>query len=614
MSVSLPSPKISLVDVPEVKDFRAQFVYNFFTPDESHNVLSNIPNSIRKVPAESFDAERIEKIRKIVPRFVRFDFSPIVLPQGIFSGNEFTQNAFQRQKLTIAKNISQIQSEEQFAGKLHTGFEFQDNNLDLKLFTLVSGSIAKRVSSKNRNIQAKLDENRQTVIDNLNSEHSLLDASKALAEDTSDTVSNNVIVNALNQIDALKLSFIDEKTQKITTDETFDRVKNVAVKCQISNKLIGRIVKNIVNDPMSQFADEFSTLQFAAHARQKETIASLNPAVFSLSEFVPKFRALEVRAADSLDSPAAVKLKGYIIEKSEITSDGKILKHPPIVIENPSTTSAVDLAVVYGRTYVYTIRTVVQLKVHASADDVVIATGLMMSRRSARIFVNCIESVPPPCVADFNISWNFTVGSPMLTWSFPTNPQRDIKRFQIFRRKSITEPFQLIKEFDFDDSHLRINNGETPDPNLVEKLQSPVTSFIDREFTKESSYIYSICCIDAHGFSSNYSMQLQISFDGFKNKLRKKLISCSGAPKSYPNMNLLHDTFSDTMKVSEHTKCTVIFDPEFLEVFDSENNDLKLLATDRVSRDAKYRLQFINTDVQKQEIVDIRIQDRRTKT
>jgi len=239
--------------------------------------------------------------------------------------------------------------------------------------------------------------------------------------------------------------------------------------------------------------------------------------------------------------------------------------------------------------------------------------GLISSRRSPRVFVKCTENIPPPPVADLNIVWDYSEKVPVLLWNFPTNPQRDIKRFQIFKRNKITEPFRLLKELDFDNSELRYSSGENVLPGLVEKLKHATTSFVDREFTKQSTAIYAVCCIDAHGLSSNYSLQMQISFDSFKNKLRKKLISCAGAPKSYPNMSLLHDTFADTMKVSGHTRVRVVFDPEFLDVFDAGGNDLQLLAVDRYDANAKYQLQFINTDVQRQEIVSIKIKDMRRK-
>jgi site-specific DNA-adenine methylase len=194
-------------------------------------------------------------------------------------------------------------------------------------------------------------------------------------------------------------------------------------------------------------------------------------------------------------------------------------------------------------------------------------------------------------------------------WNFPVNPQRDIKQFQVFRRKSVKEPFAVLKVYDFDDSQIKSHNYEEIFPFLVDELSSPQTFYDDFEFDRESSFIYGVCCVDAHGFSSNLSMQFEISFNKYKNQLVKKLISTSGAPKAYPNLYLLQDAFVDVIKDSGHSRATVYFDPEYLNVFNSNGEDLGLLATNR--RDGKYKLQFINTDLQQAQVLDIIINDLR---
>ena len=124
-----------------------------------------------------------------------------------------------------------------------------------------------------------------------------------------------------------------------------------------------------------------------------------------------------------------------------------------------------------------------------------------------------------------------------------------------------------------------------------------------------SSFIYAVACIDAHGLSSNLSPQFEISFDKYKNKINKRLISASGAPKSYPNLYLLDDAFVDVIKDSGHDRMTVYFDPEFLNVFNTDGSDLGLLATK--NNDGLYKLQFINTDLQQATTLDIIVNDLR---
>jgi hypothetical protein len=120
-----------------------------------------------------------------------------------------------------------------------------------------------------------------------------------------------------------------------------------------------------------------------------------------------------------------------------------------------------------------------------------------------------------------------------------------------------------------------------------------------------------VCSVDAHGLSSAYSIQFFVKFDRFKNKLIKELVSNSGAPKAYPNMNLLTDTFVDSIRDSGHKKLRVVFNTEFLKVADSKDNDLKVLKT---SDNSKYRFQMINIDLQEQKVFDISLVDRRKTT
>lgn len=613
MSISYPSNDVTLLRVPNVTDFRASFVYDFFTVDEQTNDSGEAPNSVRVLPAEAFDAARIDQIRRVVPRFVRFDFTSAVIPQAS-AGNEFMHPPdVGRTDLDIASNLDHLQGEDTFAASDASGLEFQDGNIEQKLFIAVSGSVGKRVSSFNRNVQDQVEAQGRTVLSDLGSEHSLLDAARAFADDTSSAVSNNVIVNALNQIAALRLKFIDDATRKELIDDEFARVRDLSFRAQVNNRIVGRVVKNIVNDPMSIYSDEFTSINKRAQSIQASNVAVSNPRTFDASEFDTVLDAVSTKPIDAHDHPAATRIIGYIIEKSEVAPDGKLRAWPPIIVENARASTAVDLQVAYGRVYVYTIRTVAQLEVRTTVDgqdSIVMALGLVGSPRSPRSQVNCVEEVPPPPPADFNVTWDYTNDAPLLHWSFPVNAQRDIKKFQVFRRGSVLEPFELIRELNFDDSQVRAKNPETPDPTLVTVLDDPLTNHLDRGFTRASRAIYALCSVDAHALTSGYSIQLEVRFDGFKNVVRKRLIARSGAPKSYPNLTLDDSQFTDTIKSSGHTQVRVVFDPELLRVTDRAGNDLQLLTFD--NRDAGgYRLQLINTDVMKEEVLDVTLTDRR---
>ena len=49
-TTSLPSIKVIVADAPETTNFKSEFVYNFFTPDERTSVLqTNLPSFIKKI-------------------------------------------------------------------------------------------------------------------------------------------------------------------------------------------------------------------------------------------------------------------------------------------------------------------------------------------------------------------------------------------------------------------------------------------------------------------------------------------------------------------------------------------------------------------------------------
>jgi hypothetical protein len=218
--------------------------------------------------------------------------------------------------------------------------------------------------------------------------------------------------------------------------------------------------------------------------------------------------------------------------------------------------------------------------------------------------------------------WDYKHKKMSMMWSFPVVRTRDIKRFQVFRRSSLYEPFQLLAEFDFDDSEIRDPRTETPRSDRVFKMDHPSTIYTDEEFTKSSKYIYALCSMDAHDFSSNYSQQFVVSFDENENRIVKKLISPSGAPKSYPNFYLIADSdtgtnnieiTSDSIKDSGHTKGTIFFDPEYLSIRDKDGGDLGLLSVTDNSKQAegRYKLQIINVDRQKSKVINIDLKDLR---
>lgn len=313
---------------------------------------------------------------------------------------------------------------------------------------------------------------------------------------------------------------------------------------------------------------------------------------------------------------AKKRIIGYVIDKWELLPNGDLIAKEPILLENPYVSTAVDYKVKYGATYAYQVRTVAEYTMPAITQEdhqLVVIKLLICSKPTKKIMVECKEAVPPPFPTDLDFVWDYENNNLIVTWTFPPNSQRDIKKFQVFRRRSIKEPFQLQKMYNFDDTErpepfIDVDPENVPD-EFIEYMTNPKLTYVDTDFKKDSNFIYAVCSIDAHGLTSNYSTQMHVSFDRFANRLVKKLVCISDCPKPYPNMNMASDTFVDVMYHENGSRMKVYFMPEYLELFNNENQVIPILSTNQ--KDAEYRIQVINIDAQKEQVINVQVEDRR---
>lgn len=590
MAKSLPSKKISIVNAPEVEWFNASFNYNFFMPDERVNDSGQIaPKFITQKPSETFDSNFIasKNFQSKVPRYVKLNWKPVL------GTKEYVAI-----RTSIAQNFNKIHNEQDFALSDYSNVDFQDTGADQRLNFFVRRALEEVQKGF---APPKLQE-------------SPLDVAKTLNGLTNPLLRGSFLASILTNLKQLGVTFVTKQNREKIAKTLVSQIQRTKTRFQFNNRILTKILASATENPVGLFEDEAEFIM--SEARQKETLAISNAPADILTESEYDFEVLEyigVRQIDSSDLfDSTIQPIGYIITKQEFLPDGTLVDRNPIIVENPIANTTADLKIKYGGKYLYKIKSVVFVEVQAQdveTDNTIAISFLISSQDSPGIMVECVESVPPPPPADFNISWDYKLTAARITWSFPTNPQRDIKYFQLFRRENINQPFELIKEYDFDDSIIKTARNETPDPVLVEKLASPKNYYLDNEFGKNSKYIYAMCSVDAHGISSNYSIQFEVEFDKFKNKIIKKLISVAGAPKAYPNMFLNQDTFVDTIKDSGHSKVDVIFNPEYLKVVDTDGNDLRLLKTDENS---KYILSLINVDLQSQKTITINLRDKRT--
>ena len=594
MSNSLPSRRITNIDIPVVSTFKAEFIYNFFRTDESTNDKGE--NIYKKQPSILNLGEYVNKLNKISPRYVKITFSPI-------NSHEIDLN------FRFSKFYNLLQDEQKINGQDYTRISFQEDAAEQKLFYVTKKVLDQKIDSANKDIKTKIDLIKNILTSKM-SEMSLLDQTKLLNELTPASVSGTFIADSLNNIKRLGAQYIDDNKKRVIENKIFEDIKNINVDIQLNNKFILGAINSSMDDPIGNYGYEIIGVYSHIENINNKALTknSFKTNIISADEYdasVPYIK--EIKLGTNYNE-MATKIVGYQIDKYEVQLDGSLIFKDKILVENPTAREIFDFKVVYGKQYVYKIKTIATLEMETiTQHGLSVVTVLASSKQSNKIVVSCVETVPPPSPADFNVSWDYTNKAPRITWSFPNNSQQDIKKFQIFRRKTINDPFELIKMYDFDDSEVKLPYLETPDELLVETLDNPRLDYIDYGFNKTSKYIYTLCSIDAHGFSSDYSAQFEISFDITLNKLIKKLISSYGAPKSYPNMYLLQDLFIDTIKTSGASQLRVIFNPEYIKLYDVQKNNLNLIATDKTN--GIYKLQLINVDLQKQQILDIGISD-----
>lgn len=652
MSVSLPSREIFVVDVPEITDFKAEFNYNFWTPDESVSETGGTSTKFLNRQTDEIDASFIQYAVTRAPRYVTFSFKvPRLSPPGNFvSDSTFKNNMFssrQQYGSLIRDNIKRVVTEDRFSSEGFAAVSFSDGDMDEKVFKLVSGSYS----------SYSFDD--PDHVSNL----STAKMAARLQTNTSNQIKPHFLFKSLSQPSKASGTRFFTKSKGSTSqgkrivNAHFRKLSDVVVNAQINTKMFHDLTDRSIRDPDSQYDVDLHTLHKESKKLKLRAIQRVSPGLSEadFKTFVP-FVDIRSRRSPTLNESRGPEIVGYIIDKVEIGPNRKPIEKDPIILDNPLVNFTADFQVKYNTTYVYTIRTVALFNLPAiddDTDDVATLKVLISSRPSKKIYIRTVESVAPPPPTDVQFTWNYerinpttaqfdpqtgepyegtgVAGSLMVHWTFPTNSQRDVKKFQVFRRRSVDEAFELIKMYNFDDSELRLPDLERPRKDLVEYLESACTHFYDDEFHAgnhnyhdpsadqhggntshawSSTYIYAVACVDAHGLTSNYSAQFEVWFDPFLNRLQKKLISHAGAPKPYPNLYLEADTFVDTIKVggASSKRLKVYFNPEFYKIADEKGNvvDAFVSKQDR----GKYVMQFINTDNQKSATTSITIDDR----
>lgn len=631
---SIPSRLIYSIDVPEVENFSSEFVYNYYVSDESiqdyrdgkESLVSltdkmNLEQQVVLKPGNEVagylnQESRISDLKKF-PRYVKLSWNP---PTKMFVsalGEQFSiyknsnyddSNAFTPEVLDyLAKeDIPNIIKENEFAGSYFTSLESSNGNLSRQI-----SSIFNRVNvSNDKDLRDNYPSSIKATINTFNESNSILHSSITAIEYQK---------NGIEFRSQVKNSYLE-------------RISSTKFKSQINN--------NFLHDLLTQASGTIhpinkSLSRFSAYAKN---VAKLNPSYKITGEeykaSIPYHTTYQSSLKSQMDDkPYYYKIVGYVIDKVEVFPDGKIRTFDPIVLKGGRSNNYIDFQIRYGAIYFYSIRSIMDVTYTAIDNKTLTFTEVSsyIASSDTTISVETIENIAPPPPNNVRIIWDYdrvnqnttifdhannmpfpntgTRGSLFITWSMPVNSQMDIKKFQVFRRKSVNESFELIKVYDFDKSFSKFSSLEDNiDPKLIEITDYAYFYYYDDDFYKNSEYIYAIASVDAHGLTSNYSEQFKVTFDKFENKLKTTLISIAGSPKQYPNMYLEKDLFVDTMKVSNKNTMHVYVNPDCIDVTTRDGNvENILMLNDNEQISSKYLVNIINVDVQKSRQLNIKL-------
>lgn len=604
MNTSNPSLPVFSIHIPPVSEIKANFIYNFYVRDESVNPETSVPD----------EYSRLEKTESAlaasrIPRYIKLNWS---VPTAATSGP--TARAINNEKIELS--LEKIVSEERFMDGIFIPYVFSgDDSIEKAYRDINNDGVLDIGTSQATNIDNYV----QNLMESFNPNGDLEQA-QAYSQKISDAIKSIEKISD-NPMQSLGLVFLDEDGNKIDNPSGFDQIvsKAESLAIQINSSVLPDIF--VSASLPAGVVNEYN----AKNNGFREKRMLFDPSELAIEPIT--VYPTEVPDPESIETK--VEMIGYVVEKYEKTTNGSFVKLETYSFDDTQTLGFNDFRVKYGSTYFYSIRSIAAITTVALDNSTITPVAkkikYLVGSRPKVTQVTCTELIPPPAPAEIYFNWNYYEKKLRISWAMPSNPQRDIKQFQVFRRSSIKEPFELIAQKCFDNSSVKYLSGEVIDGNK-EDMNEFQKSFVeysqgivayhddldfktDIEYLESSKYIYAIASVDAHGLASGYSKQYEISFDFFKNSLTRRVISSMEAPRPYPNLYLETDLFRDTIKVKgeSSTMMKVYFVPEYFKVSYTDGRIQKMVATKQES--SFYKLQFINTQNQKTDSLKITVDD-----
>ncbi len=565
---------LPMSDVREVEGFRGKFVYNYFVRNEMYQDAGNsrfqggieqINNQGQSLIIDNNDDQVDPSVATAtIPRFIELDW--------------------EEAKSSVGGNIQDLQIGQ-------PGF-IKDNkdliNTEGTMNSVIDSQVAKSEKGIRKNLVRKL--KLFAHISKNEEDPPQLKASNVLDKlQDFDDIDSSIAEDLLSKLSFADAGFVNEKRVVDRTTKFLD-----ASNFKVEMMLDRRLAQSMVYPMFGKDGSRVTHFENFAKESKKNFALLHNESQRINFELGLKVLPGKVKVPNNTEFEYKVNPVGYIVERQELGADGLFKAgSKKSYVDGSQITKFYDTQIIYNKLYRYKVSAVYAIEfITAVSGDVAgqddpglyKCLGLIKSKASNAVVIRTTELVSPAEPDGVMYRYNYDVGKGLLiNWQMPVGKQRDIKYFQIFRRKSIKDPFTCIAELDFNDVILRykgkkikgVPKTEKVREDRVYKLEFPRTFFNDARFDRDSKFIYAVAAVDAHGLTSGYSAQVEVGFDKFKNRLDLKTISRPGAPKQYPNFFIdpkLDDNFtidsltSDAMMNSHKQEIHIYFDPDAVKV------------------------------------------------
>jgi hypothetical protein len=571
------SDVVKTIESRDATDATGTFVYNYFQRDENENGTPDV-NPAVKATSDIFS-------RQSLPRYITIEWAATdnntdlagdVAPLTTDGGPNTIKNA---------DLLGFLNYEEDEESSRYTAINLQDVDSSYEFYNSSESAMRPPTWSADRSQPSAAD---------------------AIGYSTS------YINNAIHGMNTLSLSGI--------------------ISAEISSLISERISVNKLSPFYNDLAAD--TKNKVINAASAWSVAEDAERLLNSRQFV-SYHEQEIPGVWDNDAHHVSKLAGYIIEKRESTYKNEITIHDNIYIESPDITTHLDTNIRYGSQYQYKIRSVYMSGFTSTGtddyeDNITRYSILVVSKGSESIQVTAKEFDPPKPPENLQFRFYSGFDSLRIGWDYPHIRTKDVKRVQIYRRSSIKEPFELLREYDFDDSDRKEYSpasGNESNITIIEKTWIDTNGdgvaneadetyvriapgfYYDVEFNESSNYIYALATIDAHGLTSTYSDQFEVSYDKLTNKVKTNYISSAGAEKAYPNMKLEIDMLPDVIKDINYSHMNIYMSGEYdkISIDDDEVPIYVKEESEDHSNRGTYKIQAISVEQQQSNLFEFKI-------